>query len=79
MERTTFELLRDSRAAGVEGAAQDRIATVLTACDGVKFARRRPATARCRAVAEAARELVLRSLPARSPSAEAAGGIPVEG
>ena len=71
LERTTFEVLRDARAARLDGWVTDRLASILSACDNVKFAQQRPATSGCRAAAEEARELVRRT---RRPPPVAAPG-----
>jgi hypothetical protein len=75
-ERTTFEVLQDTRAASLEDWVPRRVAGLLEACDFVKFARQRPPVEQCRSQVAEARSLVLRTRPApvSKELAESAGG-----
>jgi len=76
LERTTFEVVRGSRAAGLEGWVTERLGSVLGSCDAVKFARQRPDAALCHATARGLRDLVLRTpvAPPAAPDLAAAEG-----
>lgn len=71
-ERTTFEVLRDARAVPLDGWVTDRTASILHACDVVKFARHRPPSGPSRGLAAEVRELVERTRPAPPPASDAA-------
>ena len=69
LERTTAEVLRDMRSAGVDGWLPSALGVLLESCDSVKFARRRPEVSQCRALVEDARSLVQRTpLPQALPA-----------
>jgi hypothetical protein len=71
-ERTTFEVLRDARAVPLDGWVTDRAASILHACDAVKFARHRPPSGPSRSLAAEVRDLVERTRPAPPPAVDAA-------
>jgi hypothetical protein len=70
-ERTTFEVLRDARAVPLDGWVTDRAASILNACDVVKFARHRPPSGPSRGLAGEVRDLVERTRPAPPPAGDA--------
>lgn len=72
LERTSFEVVQATRLAPVDVWVPGRVASLLSGCDFVKFARQRPDVDRCRDMVDEARALVeqTRPLPAPPPSAE---------
>ena len=74
-DRTSFEVVQATRLAPVEVWVPGRVASLLSGCDFVKFARQRPDVLRCREMVDEARALVEQTRPLLpSPAAEQTAG-----
>ncbi len=69
LERTSFEVVQATRLAPVDVWVPGRVASLLSGCDFVKFARQRPDVDRCRDMVDEARALVEQTRPLVPPRA----------